>query len=352
MTLPLRRLPLRRLRARGCGHHALLALVFAVSGLYVAPPALSASPSGLVVMPHTSSQPGLSYFKVSAQPGSAAQAGTIELRNPTAKRMRVVLAPVDGETLGTLGSSYAQPGSRPHGSARWLRLGRRAATLMPGSSLVVPVSVRVPRGARPGDYLSGVSVEALDQRSQTVKRGGASIASVSRYAIGAEVSLPGPRHPLIRFTGATLKREPAGLTFTLKARNPGNVILQGVHGHVRITRAGHTVVSQRIEAGTFVAHTGIAYPVNAFRQVPPQGTHYQISAWMRYPGGIARLNTTVVFGHRAAVAQQQYGGPPAGGGGTAWWKIAGVVAAILYGLFTTTLLLRRRNRRSRKPLLP
>jgi hypothetical protein len=343
---------LRRRCAPASGHRALVALVVAASGLYAAPPALSASPAGLVVMPHTSSQPGLSYFKVSAQPGSAAQAGTIELRNPTAKRMRVVLAPVDGETLGTLGSSYAPPGSRPHRSALWLHLGRRAATLMPNSSLVVPVSVLVPRGAQPGDYLSGVSVEALDQRSQTVKRGGASIASVSRYAIGAEISLPGPRHPVIRFTGATLRREPSGLTFALKARNSGNVILQRVHGHVRITRAGRTVVSQGIEPGTFVAHTRIAYPVNAYRETPPQGTHYRISAWMRYPGGIARLNTTVVFGHRAAVAQQQYGGPPAGSGGTAWWKIAGVVAAILYGLITTILLLRRRRRGSQKPILP
>jgi hypothetical protein len=347
-----RRIPPNRLRPPGAANRFLL-IVLAVGSLsYAAPLAQAAPPSGLVVMPHTSSQSGLSYFKLTARPGSAAQVGTVELRNPTAKPMRVVIAPVDGGTLGTLGSSYAPPGSRPHGSALWLRLGRRTATLMPRSSLVLPVAVLVPSGAKPGDYLSGVSVEALDQRSQTVKRGSASIASASRYVIGAEVSVPGPRHALIRFTGATLRREPAGLTFVLKARNSGNAILQGVHGQVRVTRRGHTVVSQTIEPGTFVAHTAIAYPVNAFREAPSQGARYKISAWMRYPGGIARLNTAVTFGHRAAVAQQQYGGPPAESGGTAWWKIAGIVAAILYGLFTTALLLRRRSRGSRKPILP
>jgi hypothetical protein len=330
----------------------LLALTLAAGSLCGAQPALSAAPSGLVVVPHTASAQGLSYFKLSTQPGSTAQAGAIELRNPTAKRLRVVLAAVDGETLSTLGSSYAPPGSRPHGSTLWLRVGTRAATLLPGASLVVPISVVVPAAAQPGDYLSGVSVEALDQRSQNVTRKGVAIASVARYAIGAEVSLPGPRHPLIKFTGASIRREPAGLAFALMARNSGNAILQGVHGQVRIIRAGHTVVSQAIEAGTFVANTSIAYPVHAFRQTPPQGTHYRISAWMRYAGGVARLNTTVVFGHRAAVAQQQYGGPPASGGGTAWWKIAGVVAVILYGLLTTALLLRRRVRRSHKPLQP
>jgi hypothetical protein len=323
-----------------------LAPLALAAGLFSAQPALAGPARGLVVIPHTAAQPGLSYFKLSAHPGSSVQAGTIELRNPSAERMRVVLAPVAGETLSTLGSSYAPPGTRPVGAARWLRLGSRAATLAPRASLVVPVAVVVPPAARPGDYLSGISVESLDQHHEAVKRSGASIASVSRYAIGTEVSLPGPRRPLIKFTGAAIRREPSGLTFALIARNSGNVILQGVHGQVRVTRAGRVVVSQAIGAGTFVAHTGIAYPVNAFRETPTEGTRYRISAWLRYQGGIARLDTTVTFGHRAAVAQQRYGGPPAAAGGTAWWKIAGVIAVILYGLGTTVLLLLRRNRRA------
>jgi hypothetical protein len=323
---------------------AALALAGALCALQ---PALAGAASGLIVVPHTASQPGLSYFKLASKPGSVTQAGAIELRNPTAKRMRVVLAPVDGETLSTLGSSYAPPGTRPRGAARWLGLATRAATLLPGASIVVPVSVTVPSGARPGDYLGGVSVESLDQRAATVKRRGASIASVSRYAIGTEITIPGPRHPLIEFTGAKIRREPSGLTFALLARNSGNVILQSVHGQVRITRGKRVVVARPIGAGTFVAGTGIAYPVNAFRQRPSEGTKYRITAWMRYRGGIARLDTTVTFGHRAAVAQQRYGGPPAGGGSTggmAWWKIAGIVAAILYGVITTILLLGRKKR--------
>jgi hypothetical protein len=327
-------------------------MMVAAVGLYGAQPALSAPPSGLVVIPHPASQPGLSYFKLSAKAGSAVQAGSIELRNPSARWVRVVLTPVDGETLGTLGSSYAQPGSRPHGSTLWLRVARRAVALAPGGRVAVGVSVLVPPGAQPGDYLSGISVEALDQHSDSVKRHGVSIASVSRYAIGAEVTLSGPRKPLIQFTGATVQREPAGLAFSLLVRNAGNTILQGVYGGVRITRAGHLVVSRPIEAGTFVAGTAIAYPVTAFHETPPQGTSYRISAWMRYPGGIARLDTSVTFGHRQAVIQQQYGGPPAGGGGTAWWKIAGIAAVILYSLFATILLARRRRREASTPVEP
>jgi hypothetical protein len=49
------------------------------------------------------------------------------------------------------------------------------------------VVVLVPRSARPGDYLAGVSVEALGQNAETATHG-VSIASTVRYAIGVEVT--------------------------------------------------------------------------------------------------------------------------------------------------------------------
>jgi hypothetical protein len=323
---------------------ALLALAF-VATLCWAPPARAASSPGLIVIPVPASGPALSYFKLSVARGHAARAGTIGLRNPSSRTLRVVLAPVAGQTIDTLGSTYAPPGSRAQGPARWLRVGRRAVTLAPRQTTFVPVSVAVPPAARPGDYLAGVSVEALDQQTQSVKRHGVSIASTERYAIGVETSLPGARHPAIRFTGAGLRRQPAGLTFLLDARNSGNVILQGVHGAVRITRGGRLVLARSLGPGTFVDGSRIAYPVPAFGQTPPQGTRYLVAAVLYYPGGVARLHTAVVFGHREAVVQQQYGGPRAPGGETAWWKIALIVAVILYALATTAMLLRRRRAR-------
>jgi len=328
----------------------LLAALVAAAGVYALPMSGSATASGLVVTPWPSTHPGLSYFKLTGRPGVATPAGSIALQNRTGRRMRVAIAPVAGETLSTLGSSYAPAGPRPRGPTRWVRPGLRATTLAPGARAIVPVTVAIPSAARPGDYLSGVSIEELGQRPQRVKRGRVSIASVSRYVIGVETTLPGRRRPLIRFTGATVRRQPAGVSFALIARNPGNVILQGVHGEARITRSGHLVVAQRIEPGTFVAHTRIAYPVNAFRESPAAGTRYRVTAWMRYRGGIARLNTTVTFGHQMAVVQQQYGGPPATSGGTTWWKVAGFIAIAAYALLTTGLLLRRRQRASRSPV--
>jgi hypothetical protein len=324
---------------------ALIACALAVAGLGWVPATHAAGARGLVVIPRPAAGNGLSYFKLTTLPGTAAQAGAIELRNSSSRTLRVALVPVNGLTLDTLGSTYAPAGSRTRGSTRWLRVGARRVTLPSGRGATVPVSVAVPATAGPGDYLAGVSIEALGQHQSTAQHG-VSIASVARYAIGVETSLPGARHPALKFTGAALERQPAGLTFLLRARNAGNVILQGVHGAVRVTRGGRTVLSRPIEAGTFVTHSEIAYPAPAFGEHPPEGTRYGVSAWLRYAGGVARLNTTLTFGHRQAVVQQRYGGTPAAGGGTgtAWWKIALLAGATLYGLMTTVLLLRRRAR--------
>jgi hypothetical protein len=300
--------------------------------------------AGLVVAPQPASGQALSYFKVPVRPGGSAPAGVIALRNPTGGALRVALRAVDGRTIDTLGSTYASGASRG-GPASWLRLGRREVTLAPGQSTLVPVSVSAPRVARGGDYLAGVSAEIAGEAARRSGARGVSIASALRYVIGVEMSTPGPRRHAIRFTGAKLQRQPAGLTFLLLAVNDGNTILQGVHGSVRIDRNGRTVVSRTLGPGTFVTASSIAYPVPAFAEQPKEGTRYRIRAILRYAGGIARLDTTVGFGHRDAVAQQQYGGPRAStGGGTAWWKAALIALAIGYGLVTTILLLRRRRR--------
>jgi hypothetical protein len=314
-----------RARSASAKRCLLLALVGAIANLCFLPADVSAAPSGLVVIPHPAGAPGLSYFRLQAAPGHAVPAGTIELHNATNRALHVVLAPVDGQTLGTLGSSYASPGSKAHGSTRWLQLGTRAVTLPPGEGAVVPVRVFVPVTAQPGDYLSGLSVEALHQQSSTARKG-VSIASVVRYAIGVEVSLPGPRHPLIQFTGARLERQPAGLAFLLLARNPGNAILQNVYGAALITRGKRVVARAPLGPGTFVTRSSIEYPVLAPREHPSAGTGYRVRAYLRYAGGTARLDTLVRFGRRDALIQQEYSKHKASTSGFPGW-LAGLLGA-------------------------
>jgi hypothetical protein len=327
----------------------LLALALATAGLCCVCPALADAQSGLVVVPRPNASDGLSYFKLQARPGRAAQAGEIELHNAGAAQLRVALAPVNGETLSTLGSGYASPGSQARRSTSWLHIGRGLVVLAPRRSAMVPVSVLVPTGAVPGDYLSGVSIEALDQGAGATVRKGVSIASVDRYVIGVEVSIAGPRHPLIRFTGAEVQRQPAALTFLLLASNPGNVILQNTHGRALISEGRRTVASVALGPGTFVTGTSIAYPIPTPGERPRQGAVYSVRASLSYAGGTARLDKLVRFGRAAALAQQVYGGPKAPApahrsSGLATWLAALLGAAGgLTGLFFVLVPLRRRR---------
>ena len=134
------------------------------------------------------------------------------------------------------------------------------------------------------------------------------IGEIDRYAIGVELTIPGPRHPALQLTGAKATREPSGLTFLVSARNTGNVILQNVHGSVRVTTAaGRRVAAATIAPGTFVTATSIKYPLPAGHEQPIPGARYRVQATLHYPGGVARLDRTVTFSHAAAVTQQNYG---------------------------------------------
>jgi hypothetical protein len=321
---------------------AVLALAAAMAACEPAP--AGAAGGGLIVVPTPASGPPLSYFRLSAARGAAAPAGTIVLRNTSTRALSIAVSVVDGRTLDTLGSTYAPPGRRPTGVTRWVRVGRRRVTLAAGASVPVSVSVLVPRRARPGDYLAGVSIEALHQQAETSRRG-VSIASVVRYVIGVEATVPGARHAKLQFTGARVERQPSALVFLLKARNRGNVILQNVAGKALITRGSRTVANVPLGPGTFVTRSKIAYPIPAPGERPAEGTAYRVRAYLKYAGGIARLDTLVHFGGADARRQQAYTGKtPGHSSGLPAWLLALLGAAVLYGLAMTLLLLRRRNR--------
>ena len=213
----------------------------------------------------------------------------------------------------------------------------------------------MPRSARAGDYLSGVAVEAIGATTTTRPQGGTSIEEIDRYAIGVELTLPGPRRPAIEFTGARVVRFPSELTFQLLARNTGNVILKDVQGSALVTQAGRVVAELPLGPGTFVTGTAIAYPVGAPGQEPAEGTRYRVQAVLRYHGGVARLDTWVTFGRAAASMQQRYAGAPAssgggsGGVGTLAWAIlaAGAALLLLAGIVLIVASRRRRPLRGR-----
>lgn len=330
--------------ARALGRTLVLAVLLAT--VADAPAAVANGPS-VIVKVHQASGLVSPYFQLSAAPGGRVRAGGLELVNPTSGRITVRLDPVDAITTSTLGSAYALSNAGMHGATTWLRLSRAQVTLAPHASQSVSVSLAVPVSATPGDYLAGVSVEALGQTQPATLTRGLAIGEIDRYAIGVEVRVPGPRHPAVYFTGASIAREPAGLAFLLSASNTGNVILKGVHGWVRVSAGNRAVATTTIAPGTFVSGTSISYPLPARREQPAPGARYRVRAVLYYAGGVARLDTIVQFSHAAAVTQQNYGGRRLPQARSPWrWILLALLAVALLAA-AGWLLARRRQPLSR-----
>ncbi|MEA2160838.1 MAG: hypothetical protein QOD66_3218 [Solirubrobacteraceae bacterium] len=330
------------------------ALAMSAIGLMGLPTSAAAAGASVIVKVHQSSGLVSSYFQLKSHPGARVNAGFLLLLNPTSRTSIVRVDPVGAITTDTLGSAFALRGGRAHGPGAWLKLSPRQVRIAPRSQRRINVSVTTPRSAKPGDYLSGVAVEALGQDGRAARTArkrdlphGVSIGEIYRYAIGVEVSLPGRRDPHVRFTGAGVDRDPAGMVLRIGARNDGNVILRNVTGHVTVTRNGRLVVRSRILPGTFVTDSSIQLAVPAYRQHPFAGTVYRVQASITYAGGSAHLDREVTFGNAAAKAQQNYGGPRASSHhGTAWVYIAPSALALVILLGFAWRTMRRLPRRA------
>jgi hypothetical protein len=328
----------------------MLSGALALGGL-VLPGAAAAAGAQVTVAPQQLLAGGgyraVSFFDQATRRGGTLQA-RIVVKNLGATPARVALDPVDSLTAENLGSAYRPRGLRIHGPTRWARIARRRVVVAPRQQVPMAIRVDVPRRAKAGDYLTGIGVQVLNQRARKSTNRGAQVNSEQRYVIGALVRVPGPRHPRIRFHGASVGYEPGAVTFRLRARNHGNELLRKVHGSATISRGGSRVVVARIGPGTFVTGTSIRYPIAAARQHPRAGTVYRVQAVLRYRHGVARLDTLVRFSKRDAQKQEEFGGPPTkDSGGLPLWVWL-VLAGLLGGAAAAGLV--RRGGRPRRPL--
>jgi hypothetical protein len=329
------------------------AIALAAAALGAAPQAARAaqpSPPPFVITVQPVSGPVMNYFKLTGRPGATIQAGRIVMLNRRSTPLTLLIDPVDATTATSLGVAYQVRGLQIHPPTTWLSLSTRQLVIPPGASRTLSVAVAVPPGAAPGQYVSGVSIEQAGATTQQSVRSNLSVSSTVRYAIGVELTLPGPLRPQLTFTGAQLVRNPSGLSFVVEAANTGNAVLQNVRGSVAVRRGGPqgpVVAVATIGSGTFVTGSSITYTLTAPREQPVQDTSYQLHAVLTYPGGVARLDRRLVFGATAAQLQHQFGGPaprPRPGSSWPWWAIALVTVggcALLAGLLT---LVRRRAR--------
>lgn len=207
----------------------LLSLCCLLLGL-AATPAHAADNGSWSVYPVSSRVAARPYFALSADPGQTLE-DKVVLANKTAEPRTFRLYAADAyNTARDGGFAVRTAGERMRGIGAWARPARSRVTVPGHGTVTVPVTLRVPADAEPGDH-SGALV-AIDER---IDPGAGSVALGVRRAVGARVYLrvSGPALPALAVERVRIThRQPlvpglgdSAATVSYTLHNTGNVTL-------------------------------------------------------------------------------------------------------------------------------
>jgi hypothetical protein len=295
------------------------ALCAAAALVLVAAPATVASADGPTFALKPASPAKHGYFVFAGRPGATIH-GKVGVINVGTAAGRTSLYAVDATTGQTSGAVYRSRRERRRGVGHWIKLGKSAVELGPGQSQVVPFSVRVPRGASPGQHLGGIVAQrARSSSSSHATTGGKQNTFKVRVqalsVIAVQVNLPGPQRVKMTLTGIKAGNQPAHQAVLLGIGNAGNVLLKGSGSLKVVDHSGRLVQSRSFNLDTFVPETHIDLPVYIRgKGLAPgryRGTvtiHYRGRSLTRtFPFTISAAEVKQVFGSQAAAH-----GAPAG----------------------------------------
>jgi hypothetical protein len=327
-----------------------IAAVVAASALGSPATVIAAGAGGITVAPEQRTVAAFTptaFLDVAAKRGVRGVVGRLVVRNLERRTLTVELDAVDALTASNLGYAYTVSAARRRGHTRWIRLSTRRVALAPGQTTSVPVMVRAPKNAKPGDYLSGISVETVGQRKRPDGEARMAVSSSQRYVVGVQIGIPGRRTPRLEFTRGAVEGFPAGPTFLLTARNSGNVMLRDVHGRISIYRGTRRIAAARVGPGTFVTRTSARLQVLAATERPDAGTTYRMTGRLHYEGRTARFDQEVTFGERQQQTQESYGRASAAKDGGVPLPLA---IALALAVVASTALIGGKHRRTRARL--
>ena len=200
-----------------------------------------------------------SYFVVVARPGQTST-NSIRIRNLGTRAGTALLYAVDATTGQTSGAVYLDR-TRPRlGVGAWVRLGARSVTLAPGQSKIVPVTVHVPAGARPGDHLGGVVAENEALTSSNGK--GALQIKIRHLTIAAVlVQVPGSARAGMQIGGVKAGGEHGYQYVYVTLKNTGALATKPTGRLLIADASGKQVASRDLKLDTFLPGTAIDLPV-------------------------------------------------------------------------------------------
>ena len=198
------------------------------------------------------------YFKPVVAPGGT-YTNQVILGNTSAEPITFYVSAVDGLTAQNSGAVYANRGDPVVQAGRWVTPDVSELTVRPGRQTAVGFTVKVPRGASPGDHLAGLAFEKVNPQSPSV--GNFSVTEILRVVIGVEIRVPGPASFRVDVHVLGIQPQPGSNVAAVMVELDDNggllgkpvltVSLAGPHGY-------HNTVSRRLD--TILPGDIIDYP--------------------------------------------------------------------------------------------
>lgn len=222
-------------------------------------------PFGLTPSPAANGQPR-SYFNLQVRPGTEVTDSVIAT-NLSARFDHLRLTASKGVTATNSGSAYENLRGRCAGPTCWISQLPHHLVLAPKERRLVGFSIKVPRGVKPGQYLTGITLLAAKKpRAVRVsKRGPASAKAViiEEVTVGVAITVGN-----LSTLPSGLKIGPTTTTWigkvprlSIPVRNTGKTFLHAA-GRIRCLSGGHRH-SYRIIMETVLPGQHAVLPVNA-----------------------------------------------------------------------------------------
>ncbi|MFE1949369.1 WxL protein peptidoglycan domain-containing protein [Streptomyces sp. NPDC059524] len=193
-------------------------------------PAQAADNGSWSVFPYATELARRPYFHLSADPGDTLR-DRVVVANKTARPLTFRLYAADAyNTARDGGFAVRTRKEKQRGVGVWARPARTRVTVPPRGRVTVPITIKVPERAEPGDHPG--AIVALDER---VDRGDGSLALGVQRAVAARVYLrvSGPTMPAISVEQVKVEHSrpmvpgtgPSTAVISYTLRNRGNVTL-------------------------------------------------------------------------------------------------------------------------------
>ena len=206
------------------------------------------------------------YFSYTLEPG-ASKTDSANVTNNTAAALTLKVYPADAITASGGGTAFAGFGERRTGVGAWVSTPQAELNIAAGATVAVPVTITVPPGLAPGEYVAGIVVEA-PPKAGTVA-GSVNTTVTERAGVAIVVRVPGAATEKLAIGNVCFNQETGSRYFEFPVKNQG-AVLSTATGTFRLeTDKGVHVFERTVEIGSVIPTLETPVRVHAPQDPPP-----------------------------------------------------------------------------------